>query len=210
MHNSPTGAVDVLAVRTLEQDRRNEMLSWQIAGLSQRLSTQQAALSDAQAAAHRSTDLQQQNTLLAKLCVACDLLHGSPRMADVLSAIQDVVINLIGSEEFAVADVDADGSLTPLLVFGVDEARVADAARSLAVVDAIRTGEARLAEEVPLLAALPMSTGGRMGAMVLIYGLLPQKGGWVPFDDDLFSLLRLHGGAALHTARLHALLAGNG
>jgi hypothetical protein len=195
-------------VRPLEQDRRNQMLSWQIDGLSQRLSSQQAALTDAQAAAIRSTDLHQQNTLLAKLCVACDLLHGSPEMADVLAAIQDVVINLIGSEEFAVAEVDADGSLTPLLVFGVDEDRVPPAAAALAVIDAIRTGEARLAEGVPVLAAIPMSTGGRIGAMVLVYGLLPQKGGWAPFDDDLFSLLRLHGGAALHAARLHALLAG--
>jgi len=213
------GDVQMLVARALEQEQRNGVLAWQVAGLRERLDSHQAALvqerralaaaeAGARALSERFVELQTQNSNLAKLVIAATLLHASLDEAAVVSAIHEVVINLVGSEEFAVMEVGAGGTLSVLSTFGMDP----DRARALPVAgelaQALRTGEPMLHDDVTSdhqhpIAVVPLRTGEQCGAAVVIWGLLTQKEGWVHFDHELFSLLRVHGGGALYASRLH-------
>ena len=62
-------------------------------------------------------EVERQNANLATLYAAGHALHGNLDRAAVLGGIQEIVINLIGSEEFAI--VGNDECLTPLAVFGM-------------------------------------------------------------------------------------------
>jgi hypothetical protein len=212
------GDVQTLVARALEQEQRNGMLSWQVAGLRERLDAHQAALvherralasaeAEARSLSERYVELQAQNGNLAKLVIAATLLHASLDGAAVVQAIQEVVINLIGSEEFAVVEVEG-GRLRVLATFGMDPDRARTLPLRGELAGALHTGEPVLHEDVTSdhehpIAVLPLRTGEHCGAAVVIFGLLTQKEGWVPFDHELFSLLRTHAGAALYTARLH-------
>ena len=57
----------------------------------------------------RFAEVEQLNSNLANLYVASYRLHGSLARADVLSTLQEIVINIIGSEKFAVFEWD-DGT----------------------------------------------------------------------------------------------------
>jgi hypothetical protein len=190
-----------------------------VTGLRERLDAHQAMLvqerralgraeAEARTLSERYVELQAQNSNLAKLVIASTLLHSSLEEAAVVQAIHEVVINLIGSEEFAVVEVDEDG-LTVLSTFGMDPDRARALRLTGELAEAIETGEPRMHEEVPgghdhPIACIPLRTGDHSGAAVVIFGLLSQKDGWVPFDYELFSLLRIQGGGALYAARLHA------
>src|ERR1051325_8315784 len=56
--------------------------------------------------AARYVDVEQQNTNLAHLYVASYQLHGTLDRERILAAIKEVIINLIGSEELAIWEVD--------------------------------------------------------------------------------------------------------
>src|SRR5512144_2633576 len=66
--------------------------------------------------------LERQIAELGNQCVVMERLHGTLDHREVLAGIQDVVINVIGSEELAVFEPTADGAaLVPTQTFGVDE-----------------------------------------------------------------------------------------
>ena len=62
-------------------------------------------------------EVERQNSHRAALYAAAHALHASVDRATVLSGIQVIVINLIGSEEFAI--VANDEALTPYALFGM-------------------------------------------------------------------------------------------
>lgn len=214
------GDVPTLVARTLEQQERIDVVNWQLAGLRGRLEAQQAALAQERQAAAQATaearslsqahvGLQARNGDLAKLVIAATLLHDSLDEDDVLRAVGEVVINLVGSEEFAVVEAADDGAVTVLASVGVDPARIRPPRESATLARALESGEAQVdpdpaaANPGEPIACIPLRTGTACGAAVVIHGLLPQKDGWVAFDQELFALLHLHAGRALYTARLH-------
>ena len=67
----------------------------------------------------RYVDVEQQNTNLANLYVATYQLHGTLDRDRVLGAIKELIINLIGSEELGIWEINGD-ALTLLDSFGID------------------------------------------------------------------------------------------
>src|SRR5579884_2344455 len=55
-------------------------------------------------------EVEVQNSNLANLYVASYRLHATLDRQEILSSIQEIIINLIGSEEFGIFDLDADES----------------------------------------------------------------------------------------------------
>src|SRR5437868_11106767 len=72
--------------------------------------------------AERCADLETQNFELASLYTASSQLHGTCREA-VLTAMQEIIVNLIGSEQFAICELE-DPALNVLASVGIDAKQV--------------------------------------------------------------------------------------
>ena len=158
-------------------------------------------------------NVEQQNANLANLYVASFRLHSSFERAEVIEAIKEIIINLIGSEEFAVFEFDEARSHLRLAgSFGIDEApyRRMPAGRGI-IGECVRTGEVFVAPQPAtatdgadsLTACIPLRAGGEVIGVVAIFRLLSQKSGVEQLDRELFNVLATHAAAALYCATLH-------
>jgi nitrate/nitrite-specific signal transduction histidine kinase len=152
----------------------------------------------------RFAEVEQQNANLARLYAASYQLHATIHRDEVVQTIQEIVVNLIGSEELAIM---AGGTrLTPLATMGVDAKRL-DALDTTtgALGRSLATGLPVLCEQdaAGIQASIPLVVGDRTLAVVLIFGLLPQKGALDAFDRELLDLVATHAATALYCAELH-------
>jgi GAF domain-containing protein len=161
-------------------------------------------------------EVELRNASLANLYVATYQLHGSLDRAQVLTAIHEIVSDLVGSEEMAVFELDWSGNELVLVgARGVDPARYRRVPVEGGLLGRpVRTGEVYLAErdgatgarpeEARLTAAIPLKLEGRVTGVLAVFGLLPQKEGLGPLDGELFDLLSSQAAIALHCTRHHA------
>jgi hypothetical protein len=164
--------------------------------------------------AARYVEVEQQNTNLANLYVASYQLHGTLDRERVLAAIKEIVINLIGSEELAIWEIDHEYEAMLLIdSFGIDADKWAALPLNTPGVIGIvaATGEQYIGgkspvqfreQEEPLAACIPLKLDDRVIAVIAIFSLLQQKIGLEPLDFELFDLLASHGATALHCTRL--------
>lgn len=158
-------------------------------------------------------EVEQRNSDLANLYVATYQLHGTLDRREVLQTVQEIVINLVGSEEFAVFELDADRRHLELVSsFGVDEERYRRlpfgegtlgtlAARGEVWV-AAQQEEGEPPAEAPT-AVVPLHLDGRVTGAIAIFSLLPQKGSLSVLDDELFDVLATQAAAAIYCTTLH-------
>ena len=147
-------------------------------------------------------DVERQNSNLATLYAAGHALHGSLDRAAVLSGIQEIVINLIGSEEFAI--VAADDALTPFALFGVEAIDLSRLTPRSGIIGRAASEQRPLAlmrdmpaDSTGVRVCIPLQLGERTHGFVLIFTFLPQKEELQPLDYELFSLLGSQAAAAL-------------
>jgi phage shock protein A len=163
----------------------------------------------------RYAEVEQQNSNLANLYVASYRLHGTLSRKEVLDTIQEIVANLIGSEEAALFEVDGDGrALNLAAAFGIGPERrhtirlgeglIGRAAETgeIYVVDPNAPAEPQDGEE-HLTACIPLVLDGRVSGAIAIFRLLPQKAGVEDVDRELFDLLATHAATALYCTKLH-------
>jgi K+-sensing histidine kinase KdpD len=162
-------------------------------------------------------EVEQQNSNLANLYVASYRLHGTLERKDVLEAIHEIIINLVGSEELAVFELDAARNELKLLSsFGIDETRYATLPLDdSAIARSVQTGEMFLHEPPPnsssspvssLTTCVPLKLGEQVIGVIAVFRMLPQKPQLVSVDRELFALLGTHAAIALHCSGLHARL----
>lgn len=149
--------------------------------------------------------VQEQSSEMAQLYVALERLHGGLARADALQALQEIIINVVGSEEFAVFE-RVDDRLALIHHFGVDPVPL----RELKLGDGVigRTAErGRLfvagrdgpvdADDADITAAIPLFVGDRVWGVVTIFRLLGHKPVLGDSDQLVFELIRSHAGIAL-------------
>ncbi len=162
-------------------------------------------------------EVEQQNSNLANLYVASYRLHGTLDRGEVLQAIHEIIINLVGSEELAIFELDAArGELKLLSSFGIDESRYATLPLDdSAIARTVQTGEMFLHEPPPnsasspvssLTTCVPLKLGEQVIGVIAVFRMLPQKPQLVSVDRELFALLGTHAAIALHCSGLHARL----
>jgi hypothetical protein len=161
--------------------------------------------------AERYAGVEQVNSNLANLYVASFRLHGCLDRESVLSTMQEIVINIIGSEEFAIFELGADGSsLRIASSFGIDGGRSWKAIPpSAKIAETVVGGATYVAESVPSdstapLACIPLKVGDRVIGAIAIFRLLQHKAGLESLDYELFNLLATHAATALYCSELHA------
>lgn len=150
--------------------------------------------------------IEEEKSNLAKLYVAASFIHASLDRAQVVEALHEVLVNLLGSEDFAVYERGAGGEPVLISCFGCGPS-LAPAPVSTQARRTLETGQAYLRPDGAdgVAACIPLFLEGRPAGVVEVRSLLPQKQGFTPFDDELFELLGAHVAPALHATRLHAL-----
>ncbi len=150
--------------------------------------------------------IEEQSSNLANLYVASYQLHTSVDRAAVLQTIQEIVINLIGSEQIAIYQRGGDAEFCLAASFGLDEDKIAsivyggDVVEKLARADIFRDA----ADWQPLTACVPLKVDDRIIGAILVFRLLEHKLSLEVVDHELFDLLAVHAATALHCATLHA------
>jgi hypothetical protein len=164
----------------------------------------------------RYAEIESQNSNLANLYVASYRLHGTLDRREVIDTIQEIIANLIGSEEAVLFELDPEQqALTAVASYGLPP----DALRSVPlgkgpIGEAARSGEIFVAEpgeaQDGLTACVPLTLDGRVTGAIAIFRLLPQKAGFVDVDRELFELLATHAATALYCTSLQARLTAEG
>ena len=170
--------------------------------------------------------LERRNSNLVSLYVAGYGLHGTLDRATVLQTIKEIVINLVGSEELAILEVEDGGGFHVADSFGLD----AEHCRTLSGSDGLvghvmSTGEPWVAgrsasdaadrtdAEEHLSACVPLRVDGHVFGAIAIFRLLPQKSsGLVDVDYEILDLLAAQAGSALFCSTLfmrHGTAAGS-
>ena len=131
-----------------------------------------------------------------------------------LTTIQEIVVNLIGSEEVAIFEFSDDANEFQLASsFGVDLSRLKSfKAGSGPIGQRLLGGEVFVNDHVSggedkLTACVPLRVGERTIGAILVFRLLEHKQGLQPVDHELFELLGIHASTALYCANLHQLTA---
>ncbi len=159
----------------------------------------------------RSALVEQQCTSLANLYVATFKLHGSLERADVLAAISEIVVNLVGCEHFGVfersgshLELIGEFSSHPSSLRGLP-------AESGFVADIFETAGPWIKGRDPLstspvpadvTAVIPLRLRSKLTGAIVLFDLLPQKGGtFGDVDLELMDLLSAHAATALFASR---------
>lgn len=160
---------------------------------------------------NRYHEIERQNNDLANLYVASYRLHESLSREQVISVIEEIVINLIGSDELAIFE-KRNGGLELASCHGIDPDRLKSTAPDSTeaehvkdrVEQVMRSGECYLASaedrarsESSLTACVPLMLSSESIGAIAVFRLLGHKPQLEPLDLELFDLLASHAAVAL-------------
>ena len=151
---------------------------------------------------------------LANLYVASYQLHTSIDRESVLKAIQEIVANLVGSEQVAVFEIAPTGAFALSAAFGVDNQRLTRFTLGDGpIAQRVRSGQIYVnptatAGQDQITACIPLSIGASIFGAILIFRLLDHKPTLQPVDHEIFDLLAVHAATALYCATVREKLAG--
>jgi hypothetical protein len=162
-------------------------------------------------------EIEQQNSDLASLYVASYRLHETIDRSEVIAVIEEIIVNMIGSEELAIFEMDSDtGKFNLVDSLGIDaedlqrvrlnESRIEEASEALQEV--VRTGQRYVVNSIDgevvdadsgLTACVPLVLDEKLIGAIAVFRLLDQKQKRLaPLDFELFDLLATHAASALY------------
>ena len=170
--------------------------------------------------ANRYIEIEEQNNNLANLYVASYQLHSTLDFREVIQIVQEIVINLIGAEAFAILLLDEKTNELKTIAFEGDDVmpglgqistrlgegvmgNVARTGESYYVNQDIDAEQGTITLEKPL-AAVPLKIKEHVIGLIAIYKLLQQKDAFSAVDYELFSLLAAHAATAIFSSKLYS------
>jgi GAF domain-containing protein len=194
----------------------NESLRAEVAALRVENEQLKASLArheeDAQWRAQRQGLVEAELAHLVRLRVATQRLHESLQPLELLDILQDLLINLVGSETLGIFEREG-AELVLRVSLGIDAERfrrlplgedgpIGRSARTGAswLEELMEAGGAQNRTDGPR-ACVPLRLGGHVLGMMVLFGLLPHKPRLEPEDRELLELLATEGGRALFCAR---------
>jgi transcriptional regulator with GAF, ATPase, and Fis domain len=166
--------------------------------------------------ANRYLEVESENNNLANLYVASYQLHSTLDFNESLKIILEIVMNLIGAEEFSITMLDEK---TNELSIVAQEGMGPEARASIKLGDGIigkaaKTGEAYYREGDPTnlkgvdythpLVCIPLKIKEHVIGVIAIYKLLVQKQAFTNVDYELFSMLAGHAATAIFSSKLYS------
>lgn len=167
--------------------------------------------------ATRYVEVEQQNTNLANLYVASYQLHSTLEFREVIRTVQEIIINLVGAEAFAILLHDeGTNELKSIAWEGIEVmpglADISVPVGEGIIGEAALTGESQYHGEPKIgstsldepLAALPLKIKDAIIGEIVIYKLLEHKDSFTSLDYELFSLLAFHAATAIFSSKLYS------
>lgn len=168
--------------------------------------------------AHRYIEIEEQNNNLANLYVASYQLHSTLDFREVIQIVQEIIINLVGAEAFAILLLDEKTNELKAIAYEGEDVMPGVDAISTRLGEGIlgtvaKTGESyyinqdveggAITLEKPL-AAVPLKIKEHVIGLIVIYKLLQQKDAFSAVDYELFSLLAAHAATAIFSSKLYS------
>lgn len=164
--------------------------------------------------ANRYVDIETENNNLANLYIASYQLHSTLDFREVLQIITEIVINLIGAEEFAVMLFDEkNGTLEAVTSEGITCAELPVIAPGEGVIGTVlQSGESFFVPDMehytkdparPMV-CIPFKIKDHVIGTLSIYSLLIHKKCFAQVDYELFTLLAGHAATALFSSKLYS------
>jgi len=166
--------------------------------------------------ANRYLEVEAENNNLANLYVASYQLHSTLDFNESLKINLEIVMNLIGAEEFSIMMLDEKtNELTIVAQEGMGpEARANIKLGEGTIGQASKSGEAYYREGDPTdlkgvdythpLVCIPLKIKEHVTGVIAIYKLLIQKQAFTDVDYELFSMLAGHAATALFSSKLYS------
>ncbi len=165
--------------------------------------------------ARRYLEIEEQNNNLANLYVASYQLHSTLDFQEVVQIVMEIIINLIGAEEFALMLLDEK---TNELSIVAHESMEHYPRTSISIGNGIigtvaRTGEPYYINQDPKhcdvgyehpLVCIPLKIKEHVIGVITLYKLLVQKDSFSAVDYELFTLLAGHAATALFSSKLYS------
>lgn len=146
-----------------------------------------------------------QHANLSGLYVASYMLHSTLDRDEVLSGIGQILVNLVGSEHFAIFERNGD-ELRVVASRGIPHnASTVLPFASDPIGTIVRGGQVQILdpEQHFMHAVIPLAIGTHITGAIVIFELLPQKTALDEGDRELFEMLSAHAATALYCASLH-------
>lgn len=160
--------------------------------------------------------IEQQTSNLSNLYVASYRLHETLDRAELLQVIEEILANIVGSEEVAIFEVEpGEEQLRLVRSVGIDASRYRQVGFGDGVIGRVAlTGETFVSPKPAhergdgLTACVPLRVAGKVTGAIAIFRMLPQKQELQKVDHEVFELLATQAGQALYCAKLHARMTG--
>jgi transcriptional regulator with GAF, ATPase, and Fis domain len=166
--------------------------------------------------ADRYVEIEEENNNLANLYIASYQLHSTLDFKEVTQIIREIIINLIGAEEFAIMLLDERTNfLAPIVTEGLEEGSLPAIRLGVGTIGTVATvGEpyfrqgdiADGAAATPLnpLVCIPLKIKEQIIGVIVIYTLFEQKQKFANVDYELFTLLAGHAATAIFSSKLYS------
>lgn len=168
--------------------------------------------------ASRYIEIEDENNNLANLYVCSFQLHSTLDFDEVIQIIMEIIINLIGAEDFGIMLLDEKtGMLRPVAMEGIPIEAVSPVAVGKGIIgNVVTSGENYYSPsleghhdassknpENPMV-CIPLKIQERVIGVISLYKLLPQKTQFANVDYELFTLLAGHAATAIFSAKLYS------
>jgi nitrate/nitrite-specific signal transduction histidine kinase len=166
--------------------------------------------------ANRYIEVEAENNNLANLYVASYQLHSTLDFGECLKIILEIVMNLIGAEEFSIMMLDEKtNEMTIVAQEGMGpEARSSVKLGEGIIGSAAKEGESfyragdpkdlKSVDYLNPLVVIPLKIKEHVIGVIVIYKLLVQKEAFTPVDYELFTMLAGHAATALFSSKLYS------
>jgi len=163
--------------------------------------------------ANRYVEIENENNMLANLYIASYQLHSTLDFKEVTQVILEIVINLIGSEEFSILLLDEKtNKLQAVASEGLQNSELPTFELGEGIIgEMAKTGENYFHDELegyerdfhhPLV-CIPLKIKEHVIGVIVIYKLLVQKEKFNDVDYELFTLLAGHAATAIFSSKLY-------
>ena len=161
--------------------------------------------------AQRYVEVEEQNESLANLYVASHRLHSTLDSVEVVECIKEILLNMIGSEDFGLFVMDDETSGLVRAGYEGETAGTPEYER-IALGEGLEGvvalgGEPFFSETADegQCACVPLKIKNRVVGVIAIYSLLSHKKGLSMLDHKLLELLAGHAASALISSKLYSM-----
>jgi transcriptional regulator with GAF, ATPase, and Fis domain len=164
--------------------------------------------------AERYVEVETENNNLANLYIASYQLHSTLDFREVLQIITEIIINLIGAEEFAIMLLDEKtNELTAVASEGISREEIPPVRHGKGIIGEVaKTGENHFVDDISSyerdflspMVCIPLKIKEHVIGVIVIYKLLIQKQTFAELDYELFTLLAGHSATAIFSSKLYS------